>query len=555
MPVTLSNALLKLADLSPFIRNDNASGGHRSVKVGPHHIVWDGGLYRCYAEVIEDDGPGTTGMMLATASQPQGPWTFSGTTRLISPNASPNWEKSELSPSSVYWDSPGNRWVVWYNGGHNVGPRQVGVLYSTDGFTGQAFTRDAGNPIIAPGTGGSSDDKWASDLKIGRLPDGTYLGFYCGRQTGGPLNGTIHKVTGTSPASLTKQGEVIAEGGVGDWNEEGMYPSHWWLDPENRLHMICAAGSGENPPGYAGYYYSDDYGDTWTQYGSNPVMSGNASAGAYDRDSGDVGQIVHDGDLIFFTTGGENTTDYGTNPPLRGQHMAITPARVSSPVKKGKFYLPTTASQTQTGVTGTGILANATGTILIRFRAVRLQRSTQQRNLYTESAAFNIETYWRIEGGVGADAGKLTGWLRTPTTWTTTLASLAVVDDGLWHIAMIRRNSASSADLWLDGVQQDTDSTNIGTDATTTNKAVGNWNSAAAVADEPGLCTISDVLVIPNAALTWAQAIDAIYSRTLPAGVSASINFPTDGSDQGNVATVEAIGRQARSRSPLMGVF
>lgn len=538
MPVSLSNNLLRLVDLSPFLRNDNVASSPVNQKAGPHHIFRDPVYgWRCYIEAINDTlitAPFDyqTGPALATAPIAQGPWTRE-TGHIITPNSGA-WEQGEISPSSIDWDAANNRWVIWYHGGHNLGPRQVGVLYSTDGFTGKALTRgNSGNPILAPGTGGSSDDQDVSDFKVVKKADGTYVAFYCGRQSGGPSNGTIHKATASDPENWTKQGEVIPEGS--GWNATGHYPSQVWVDPEGRWHMFT--GNGDTGQGAIGYFYSDDEGDTWTAYGSNPVASGSGTTTASDEHIGDVTQVAPDGDVLVVSSGIYSSAF--TNPPLRGQGLWITPARVATPTRTAKFFLPTTGSQTQTSVSGSSVLSVSTGAIIGRFRAFRLTRSTQYREIYTENATFNIEVYVRIEGGAGANAGKLGVEIRTPTGQTLVVSN-AQVDDGLWHSFMVRRKSGSSADVWIDGALVVSDSTVVNTNATATFKAVGNWHSSAAVADEPALCTISDLITLTGAVPTWEEAVALIANRAnVPSGATIQVDFPASGTEQGNVVTVE----------------
>lgn len=538
MPVTLANNLLRLVDLSPALRNTNVASDDYGLKIGPHGFAWDGAQWRIYVEGIEDDAPSndTTAPLLATASVLQGPWTLVSASRLITPDPSPSWENSELSPSSAEWDGANNRWVVWVHGGNNspAGNRRLGVLYSTDGFVGRAFAREAGNPILSVGAPGATDDTVVADLKIQRLANGTYLGFYRGIQSGGPSTGTIHRVTGASPNALTKQGSVIGAGAGGTWRANGVTPGAFWVDPEGRVHMF--AGAPETDSGHIGYFWSDDNGATWTEYGSNPVNSAGAS-GEVDDFTADVLQGAHDGD-VFFLTAGTFSGSYATNPPLRAQMMYITPARVTTPRRRGKFYVGSTA---RTAITATSVLSNDVRTVLIRFRAYRLQRAApQHRHFYAETAAFNEETYWRIEGGSGVDAGKLTGWFRTPTGFTSGLTSLAAVDDGRWHIGMARSTATNNHELWLDGVLQATSTATVGSTASATTKEIGNFPAFA----DPALCTISDVVTVVGTALTWAQAMQVIESRLYPSGVSAAIDWPnvTPGSDSGDVATVEAFG-------------
>jgi hypothetical protein len=454
---------------------------------------------------------------------------------LVTPNLSPNWEQNEVSPSSAIWEADNNRWVLWFHGGNNLGPRQIGVMYSTDQATGESFARDGGNPILKPGAAGASDDKSVSDLKIQRLADGSYLGFYCGRRNGGPSNGTIHRVTGATPASLTKRGETIARGSAGAWNEGGSYPGLWWKSPDGRIHMFAAAADTGN--GAIGYFHSDDNGATWTAFAGNPLATGTGGGRNNDTHIGDVAQGGRDGDVLFMTTG-VDALSFPDNPPMRGQLMLVTPARLSQPSRPGKFHVPG-PDRAYTTVIGTSPLFSSTFTIIGRFRAYRLERAIN-RKLYTEFGASNLLTYVQIEGA-GASPGRLGVLLRTPMA-DLTLVSAADVDDGRWHEWMFRRISASAFDLWVDGVQQASGLSNASISSVTTSKAVGNWHPSSGGPDEPSRCTISDHVNILGATLSWAEARAVLNSRSFPGGVSATVNFPVDGVDSGDVALVEAAG-------------
>ena len=106
----------------------------------------------------------------------------------------------------------------------------------------------------------------------------------------------------------------------------------------------------------------------------------------------------------------------------------------------------------------------------------------------------------------------------------------------------MRRNSAASFELFIDGSLAGSSTTNPGTDATTTKKAIGNWDQTEGVADVPFLGTISDLVVVHGTALTTTEAAAILDSRTFPSGVTAAVDFPTDGTDSGDVALVEAAG-------------
>ena len=107
---------------------------------------------------------------------------------------------------------------------------------------------------------------------------------------------------------------------------------------------------------------------------------------------------------------------------------------------------------------------------------------------------------------------------------------------------MFRRTGASTFELWLDGALQSTSSTGIALTSSSTTKAVGNWRPTTGQPDEPSRCTISDLVVVTGAALTWQEAKSVLDQRSFPAGVSAAIDFPSAGIDNGDVALVEAKG-------------
>lgn len=538
MAVLLTNTLIKLRDVSPFIRNTDVVGSPLQDKAGPHGLWHDGVKWRCYFEAVERTTVPTiprTGFMLAKADVLQGPWQIiNPNRRLIEPLMAPVWENNELSAASAVWEGHNNRWVIWCHGGNNGYPpgNCIGVAYSTDGIVGEKFVRDAGNPIISQGTPGGTYDQGPSNPKIQRISDGTYLGFITGRKIGGVTNGTVHRVTGTQANNLVVTGECIVAGSAGQWNDQGQYPGFWWIDPENRLHMFVAAADGTTRG--IGYFYSDDLGVTFTQYGSNPVMIADGDNGPF-HSTADVGQGAFDGDVLLMTSGGE-TVAYTGPPPavMRGQHMFITPARVTSPRRTGKFYL-VDGGPSYTAVLGTSILSQTLFTMMGRFKAYRTRRGFIVNHLFTERSAAAIGSYCRIE------SGKFSVVVANGTSFQ--MLSQAYFDDGLWHTWAVRRLGTASFELWVDGVRVATDSTSIASDASTTFKAVGNWHPSTfgfGGTDEPSQCTISDFISIVGQALTWQQCEAIIASRTFPAGVSADIDFPTAGTDSGGVVVVEA---------------
>lgn len=527
--VTLANTLIKLKDSSPLLRNDNNTASPLEIKAGPQGLILIGSTPTMWFEAIQNTGfaanNGRTAPMKATAPKWQGPWTVSPATLVLVPGDTTTWEYNEFSPSEIINNS--GTLVMFAHGGNNNAPRQIGRAVSTDGTTGEAWTKDAGNPILPNGAAGAFDDKIAADLKLIRHPStGEWIGLYRGVKNGdSKVDGTVGRVTLSADlTTLTKTGQVISAAPA--WNTTGVATGGLWFDAGGRLHMFSPGGAAG-----IGYYYSDDKGLTWTVgNGGNRVL---VPGSDYDPSAGDVVQAIQDGDVLFITYGANNLS-YSTNPPLRAIAGAITPARNANPARKGKFYL--SGAYTTTGVGA--MLAQSTFSIMGRFRAYRIDR-TQYREIYTEEAAFNKEVFVRLEGGGGANAGKLSFFFRTPTNLLT-ITSASTYDDAAWHTFLVRRISSGSWELYVDGAVVGTSAVNPSTDATAAKSAVGNWDQTAGIGNEPANMTISDFGLVTGYAATAAEATNWINSRTALGGGTVVFDSALNGSDNGDVALVDA---------------
>ncbi len=526
----MRNLLLPLTDLGmPLLRNTNNTSDIHCDKAGPQTIIRvKRDLYKMFFEAI-DTGFVNTLAGKAEATSLQGPWTVTPTTFLN--DGAAGWENDESSTTDVLWD--GGRLIVIGHGGNNAGPRQCGVMYSQDGTVGESFVDEAANPIIVIGGGGSWDADRVCDWHA-KYRNGSILALFRGASAGG-VHG-VGRATGNTWTTLTKYGSnPVISGLTGSkWRALNCEGGGFVIDPDSRIHLALAGcNTGVSGEQAIGWLYSDDDGITWTE-GPNPVAERNTSAGSPTRGIGDVNSVFADDDILFVTTGIGNTTDYATNPPLRGIGAYITPYRKVNPARTGKFYVRTSSARTE--FTGkTGVLSQSTFTVCGRFRAFRLDR-LQPRHIYTENAAFNIEHFVRIENG--ASAGKLSLWYRTPSG-IIDIKSTSTYDDSLWHRFMVVRTSSTNFELWVDGTNVATSdgSVNPSTDATSSTKAVGNWHSASGNPDEAFDGTISDLVTVNGSALSWDQALEMIERRS---GATAHISFPSEGTDKGDTAKVDA---------------
>ena len=530
-------------------------------KVGPGAFVRDPftGVWRLFVEGVSGVKVGAgqfdtrTVTLHYSASVLQGPWTA---TSIVSPVIEParddGTENGETTFGTVLWHGPTNRWAALGHVGNNSIARLIQLYWSTDGATGLAFERGSGNPVIGLGAGGTFDDASVADPKAILKPGtSTLICLYAGRSALGNLP-TIGRATAdlSDLSAWTKTGEVIGLSGAPAWRANGATPACMAYDKNLRLHLIMG-GYNASSVGSIGYFISDNDGASWSDAGvTNPVLSAGGTNDG-DRDIPDVVQGVADGDVLFFTYGGANVDSYsGTGgSPLDAPVGAILPMADEAPIRTGKFH-PLTGTRSETAMTGTSLTSQATSSVLVRFRAYRLSTTREYRHFYGEyGASFDKESYFRIEGGAGADAGKVVCFVRTPTNFATVKTSV-VVDDGRWHRILYRQTGSAARELWFDGAQVSSDTTDIATDATVTAKYVGN-NGDTAV-NEPSLCTVSDVVTIVGNAITWEQAEAIFATRTFPAGVSAAVDFPTSlGTDAGSPVRVEALGDDLNNRRLL----
>lgn len=121
-------------------------------------------------------GYGTNGIGYATASNPFGPWTKSGSNPILTPTVA--WEDSLILTFSVLRESVSS-YKMLYSGNDPAGPAQIGLATSTNGIS---WTKYSGNPVLSP-----IDLVWMAAsvfsprtfMKVGNY----YQIYFCGKQT------------------------------------------------------------------------------------------------------------------------------------------------------------------------------------------------------------------------------------------------------------------------------------------------------------------------------------------------------------------------------------
>jgi hypothetical protein len=330
----VSDALTR-GPANPILRNDSPFD---DLKAGPSSVVkMAAGDYRQWYEALDaENSPGPSDVLsqVAYAVSADGTsWTKKGI--VLSPLAAPSWERSEACPTSMHWD--GSKWILFYHGGNNSGPRAIGRATSPTG-TG-AFTR-TGPPVLQRGPAGSWDGLFVADAKVippWEGPDGLWRMYYVGRSASGV--GQVGLATSTDGISFTKVGSapVVGLGPAGSWDDGTIlaFTPEWdgALGAFRAWYVARSARSGASGSS-AGYLTSSD-GVTWTRSAQNPVLT--SLPGDNVEDSIDS---YRDGDRYRIVYG---QYDLAARPALRGKGEASVagaqpapPAPAPAPPSKPK---------------------------------------------------------------------------------------------------------------------------------------------------------------------------------------------------------------------------
>lgn len=266
-------------------------------KVGPCAVVQIGPrrMMMLYEGIDPSLDPGAPGGDLYNAvchatSTDFAAWTKRG--RIMTPAASPSWENSENCPTSLVWDSTNSRWVLFFHGGNNTGPRAVGFAYAPDLTNGGVWTKYASNPVLQKGGAGAWDELFVADAKVIVVSASLWIMFYVGRNAASA--GQIGRATSTDQgATWTKDAgnPVLAFGVSGSWDDADI---HAFCPVRVKSDLMVAYYVGrETIPGgnsQLGRAYSYDEGVTWVRDVTNPVLSD-----ASDDDLSDSVEVLAEG--------------------------------------------------------------------------------------------------------------------------------------------------------------------------------------------------------------------------------------------------------------------
>ena len=212
---------------------------------------------------------------------------------ILHPDCSPgspstDWMRGETVAGTILLDN--GTWKAWGHGGNNTGPRAIWYATSADGLTGWTFG-NSGAAVLEKGTAGAWDDTHIADPQVFKLGASSYLMLYFSRDASGL--GRMGRATSTDGISWTKDAgnPVLTVGGGGTWDAGTLASPGIVRDGRGHLHCWYPGDAtiGETGDGL-GYAWSEDDGVTWVKSPLNPVLSVSA-AGLDVTEMGDVARL------------------------------------------------------------------------------------------------------------------------------------------------------------------------------------------------------------------------------------------------------------------------
>lgn len=496
-----------------LLRNpQDVTGAHSQGKLGPNAMLCFGpNDYRMWVEslVWGSTNPLTNWMKFGRGVSPWN-WQLRGDADDIQPLAVGTWENGEICPTDWWYDEYDDVFRMIYHGGNNSGDRQIGLMEAprtSEGLPG-SWARYGSGPVLTV-SGASPDDNDVADGRVVRISRDLYILLYRGVRISDNKSQICRATSTDRGRSWTRDvanNPVLALGASGD-NDDNMVAAPFpVLDSDGRIHIWYVGEKASDTVMRVLYAFSDDDAVTWTRNASQVVIGPSGTSTNSDANVGDVVSGLVDEGLILLNCLNFNLSSYTDGRGRlegRGQYWLPREA-ATQPARPGRAF-PTGTDRMDVN-SSAGLLNSSVATIYVEFKLPPIAGSNSC-HLYTESAAFNKQIYFRINNSDGS----LELWWRTPTGIANTRVKGRRWDDGLFHWAAVRRTATNAFEIIADGRVIGTNSTTVGTDATPANVSWGGWPAAEGLS-EPFLGIIRRGITIQGTAWTLAQ-LTAIWNE------------------------------------------
>lgn len=458
-----------VAALPLILRNpQNNTAKVDYLKDGPSSMLKLGPTdYRAIFEALTDQRGALTNSFLMATSPDGYTWT-KGTTQPILDAVAGNWEAGEICPDSWFWNPDAGAYWLYYHGGNNAGPRQIGLMTSTTGLPGSWVRANSGNPILANGGSGAIDENGVADGWVVRRSASDYRMIYKTFDAGNVSR--LAYATSTDGISWSKYGSnPILDLGSGN-DAQNVFGGWAYEDALGRVHLWYCGKDGSSVQRVL-YAYSEDW-TTWARDATDIILNTNpgGAAGDPDVEIGDVIRGFHDDGLLFFTLMNFNFSAYTGDAlgRLEGRGLYWLPKQATStptrPARASRVTFDATRQYLDVPTAAGVLLNSSTWCIYAEFRC---PPGAAFRSFYIELADSNkqVQLGLATDGTFGNGTGRPATWYRTPTL-NVNFASTRRYDDNRMHWVLFRRTGASAFDVIVDGETIASNTGSPGTDAT-----------------------------------------------------------------------------------------
>jgi hypothetical protein len=507
--------------LPAILRNPQTTvGAYDQDKIGPSPFLKLGPAdYLMYHEGFTDDQqlPDTNFVMWSDSADGIN-WNHHATPTIFPTLA---WHNGEVCPTEFLYNPDTNEFFLYYHGGNNSGPRQIGLATSPTGRPG-TWTLYGTTPIFSnSSTGGAFDEAAVADVRVMRVSATEWHMIYEGFRVSDNKVQIGHAISPDGKVWTRAQTTPILPLGSGN-DSDRVIGTDFDIDENGRIH-IWYVGSDSGGTQRVLYAFSDDW-KTWSRNQADVISSKSATSTEPDFTAiGDTLRHIRDDGILLFTQRAQNISTYVADAfgriETRGLHWMPDQA-VLQPTRPGRAfmnYLGATREYSQVPPAAK-LMNSSVFTLWVDFRC---PPGNTTREMYRETAAFNQLCYLRL-----TTAGKVDAWFRTPTN-NAPITSTARYDDNQWHRAMFVRRSNADFELYVDGVSVGTSTVACGTDATATFCAWGNQHPSSGGSSEPLMGVMRQGVIIQGRALTPTEELDlwngGADGGVLPAGVTATV--------------------------------
>jgi predicted GH43/DUF377 family glycosyl hydrolase len=260
------------------VMNVGASGAWDSVQIYSPAVLFDGSTYRMW--YTGNKGTGAYAIGYATSTDGLS-WARQGSNAILNPGTAGSWDAGSIRYPTVITDT--GMYKMWYTGRDSNSVPRMGYATSSNGVT---WTKYASNPVLAPGSAGSWDEKYMAEptvIKVGSV----YMLWYTGANNAGTY--AIGYATSTDGTSWTKYSgnPVLSSTNVTDIDHYAYAPRVVYI---NGVYYMLYSASNWAGTVWEIYYASSTDGIHWMKRG-RVIPQG--PDGSFDRYSADYGAVIY----------------------------------------------------------------------------------------------------------------------------------------------------------------------------------------------------------------------------------------------------------------------